>query len=97
MYLREVSKLGDRVRLRFRVDGAGAVVLRGKAFVDGKRRRICGDRARLQAQDAVALICRLSPRAARRLAQRALPITLRATYTPDAGTPTVLSHLLRLP
>jgi len=95
--LLSVAKLRDRVRLRFRVDRAGKVSLQGRSRIEGKRRKVCRDQARVAGPDAFALSCRLSPRALQRLRQHSLPISFRVTFAPHRGRSASVAHQVTLP
>lgn len=95
--LLKVAKLGDRMRLRFRVDRAGEASLRGRSRIEGKRRKVCRDVARVKGAGTFALSCRLSPRGLQRLQRHSLPIFLRTTFVPKRGRSTSLAHQVTLP
>ncbi|HYJ20550.1 MAG TPA: CotH kinase family protein [Solirubrobacterales bacterium] len=94
---RGVSKLGDRIRARFRTDVAGRAVLRGEARIEGERRQVCRDEARIRTAGTLTLVCRLSPRVLERLRHRSLPIDLRVTFTATTGGLELLTRRVTLP
>jgi hypothetical protein len=94
LHLLRVAKLGDRVRLKFRADAAGVAVLFGDGQIEGKRRRVCRDEARVGDPEAVILVCRLSDGALQRLRHHALSITFRAIFSDSLVS---LVHSVTLP
>ena len=72
-------------RTRLHLPGAGTVIQRGTAQIDGRSRAVCLARARVARRGEVTLRCRLAPIGLRRLSRAPLRVSLGTCFASPAG------------